>query len=94
MDEMSIEQARLKLGEVIDRARLAGQFTVITRQGKAAAVVVSVDWYDGALKVVERHPATCQACHKDVPLGARVCAECAAIGEASRQEIIRRQQQQ
>jgi prevent-host-death family protein len=45
MDEASIEQARLKLGEIVDRARLADQFTVITRQGKPAAVVVSVDWY-------------------------------------------------
>lgn len=44
--EASIEQARLKLGEIVDRARLADQFTVITRQGKPAAVVVNVDWYE------------------------------------------------
>jgi prevent-host-death family protein len=46
MDEMSIEQARLKLGEVVDRARIADKFTTITRQGKPAAVVMSVDWLE------------------------------------------------
>ena len=46
MDEMSIERARLKLGEVVDRARIADQFTTITRQGKPAGVVVSVDWLE------------------------------------------------
>jgi len=48
MDEESIERARLKLGEVVDRARFADQFTVITRQGKPAAVVVSVEWFEAA----------------------------------------------
>ena len=48
MDEVSIEQARRALGEVVDRARLAGQFTTITRQGKPAAVIVSVDWLEQA----------------------------------------------
>jgi prevent-host-death family protein len=48
MDEMSIEQARLKLGDVVDLARIAGQPTLITRQGKPAAMVVSVDWYEQA----------------------------------------------
>ena len=46
--EASIEQARLKLGEIVDRARLADQFTTITRQGHPAAVVVNVDWYQDA----------------------------------------------
>jgi prevent-host-death family protein len=46
VDEMSIERARLKLGDVVDLARIAGQPTLITRQGKPAAVVVSVDWYE------------------------------------------------
>jgi prevent-host-death family protein len=46
MNEESIERARLKLGEVVDRARFADQFTVITRQGKPAAVVVSVEWLE------------------------------------------------
>ena len=42
MDEISIEEARRKLGDIIDRARLAGQSTVITRHGKPAAVLVPV----------------------------------------------------
>lgn len=45
MEQVSIEQARLKLGEIVDRARLADQATLITRQGKPAAVVVNVEWY-------------------------------------------------
>lgn len=88
MDEASIEQARLKLGDIVDRARIAGQFTVITRQGKPAAVVVSVEWHDGMRKLLQRYPSLCQACHKDVPLGEIACAECTATGEASRRAII------
>ena len=53
MDEASIEQARLKLGEVVDRARIADQFTTITRQGRPAAVVVSVEWYENAKAALE-----------------------------------------
>jgi len=58
MDEVSIEQARLKLGDVVDRARLAGQFTVITRQGKPAAVVVSVEWHKQAKAALTRGEAS------------------------------------
>ena len=43
MDEFSIEEARPKLGEIVDRARLAGQSAVITRNGKAAAVLLPAD---------------------------------------------------
>ena len=43
MDEISIEEARPKLGDIVDRARLAGQSTVITRHGKAAAVLMSAE---------------------------------------------------
>jgi prevent-host-death family protein len=52
VDEMSIERARLKLGDVVDLARIAGQPTLITRQGKPAAVVVSVDWYEQAKALI------------------------------------------
>ncbi len=45
MRTASVEQARIGLGDVIDRARLAGEPTLITRYGKPAAVVVSEDWY-------------------------------------------------
>jgi prevent-host-death family protein len=46
MDQVSIEGARRTLGDVVDKARLMDEPTVITRQGKPAAVVVSVDWYE------------------------------------------------
>lgn len=45
---MGIEQARNVLGEVVDRARFSDEFTVITRHGKPAAVVVSVEWLEEA----------------------------------------------
>jgi len=41
VDEISIEEARPKLGDIVDRARPAGQSTVITRHGKPAAVLMS-----------------------------------------------------
>lgn len=45
---MGIEEARRALGDIVDRARLLAESTVITRQGKPAAVVVSIDWYQQA----------------------------------------------
>jgi prevent-host-death family protein len=51
IQEIGIEQARHQLGEIVDRARLVGQPTRITRQGKAAAVIVNVNWYEAARKM-------------------------------------------
>jgi prevent-host-death family protein len=48
MRTVSVEQARAGLGDLVDRARLAGEPTLITRYGRAAAVVVSQDWYRAA----------------------------------------------
>lgn len=45
MQSVSIEEARRTLGDLVDRARLAGEPTMITRHGKPGAVVVSTDWY-------------------------------------------------
>lgn len=48
MKPVSIEKARAKLGDIVDRARLTGQATVITRHGKPAATVAPVlhpDYY-------------------------------------------------
>lgn len=42
MEQVSLDQARRTLGEIVDRARLTGQATLITRQGKPAAVVISL----------------------------------------------------
>jgi prevent-host-death family protein len=52
MDEISIEAARPKLGEIVDRARFTGQPTQITRTGKPAAVVVNADWYESAISFI------------------------------------------
>jgi prevent-host-death family protein len=45
MRTTSLEEARAGLGELVDRARLVGEPTLITRYGRPAAVVVSEDWY-------------------------------------------------
>ena len=46
METVGIEKARASLGEIVDRARFTGQPTMITRQGKPAAVVVGAAWYE------------------------------------------------
>lgn len=43
----------MQLGEIIDRARIAGLPTLITRQGKPAAVVVGYDWHTGISALME-----------------------------------------
>jgi prevent-host-death family protein len=53
MQSVSIEEARRTLGELVDRARLAGEATMITRHGKASAVIVSADWYQRASAALE-----------------------------------------
>jgi prevent-host-death family protein len=45
MEQVSLDQARRTLGEIVDRARLTGRATLITRQGKPAALVISIDRY-------------------------------------------------
>jgi prevent-host-death family protein len=51
-----VEEARIGLGDVIDRARLAGEPTLITRYGKPAAVVVSEEWYREAEELLGAAP--------------------------------------
>jgi prevent-host-death family protein len=46
MKSASIEEARRTLGDLVDRARLVGEPTLITRHGRPAAVVVGADWYE------------------------------------------------
>ena len=53
MDEIGIEQARHQLGEIVDRARYTGEATLLTRQGKPAAIVVPVDWYEQAKALIK-----------------------------------------
>ena len=58
MEQVSIEEARRTLGEIVDRARLADQATLITRQGKPAAVVINVEWYGKMLACVNEAAST------------------------------------
>ncbi len=53
MDEIGIELARNQLGEIVDRARFTGEATLLTRKGKPAAVVISVEWYEQAKALIE-----------------------------------------
>jgi len=53
MRTVSVEEARAGLGDVIDRARLAGEPTLITRYGRPAAVVVGEEWYREAEEALE-----------------------------------------
>jgi prevent-host-death family protein len=45
-----IAEARNVLGEVISRARYAGEPTVLVNRGKEAAVIVSFEFYEQAKK--------------------------------------------
>lgn len=45
-----IAEARNVLGEVIARARFAGEPTVLINRGKEAAVIVGYDFYEQALR--------------------------------------------
>ena len=49
MDKISLHHARNTIGDIVNRARYSGTPTLITSQGKPAAVIVSVPWYQDAL---------------------------------------------
>ncbi|MEV5140336.1 type II toxin-antitoxin system prevent-host-death family antitoxin [Streptomyces syringium] len=55
-----IAEARNVLGEVISRARYAGETTVLINRGKEAAVIVPFDFYERACAALgeTRVPAT------------------------------------
>jgi prevent-host-death family protein len=61
MNTVQIEEARKQLGELVDRARLAGEPTMIVRYRKPAAVLVPVGWYQEAAELLSSQadgPAT------------------------------------
>lgn len=58
MEQVSLEEARRTLGEIVDRARLADQATLITRQGKPAAVVVNAEWFEDARALISEQDST------------------------------------
>lgn len=68
MESVSIEEARRTLGDLVDRARLAGEATMITRHGKSAAVLVGVEWFGGAVEAL-RNSSAHASCAADVQRG-------------------------
>jgi prevent-host-death family protein len=56
MRTATIEEARAKLGDAVDLARLAGEPTMITRHGRPAAVVVGAEWFREAQECLTRTP--------------------------------------
>ena len=54
MESVNIEEARRTLGDLVDRARLVGEPTLVMRYNKPAAVVVNADWYHQAAECLER----------------------------------------
>jgi len=91
-EEISANEARRNFGDILGAVEHGEAHVTVTKYGKPVAVVVPAEWHDGVQKVLERHPAICHVCYKDVPVGAYACEECVAIGEAARQAIIRQQQ--
>lgn len=55
MQSANIEEARRTLGDLVDRAHLAGEPTLITRNGRPRAVMVSTSWYEQAEKALAVH---------------------------------------
>lgn len=56
-----IAEARNVLGEVIARARFAGETTVLMNRGKEAAVVVPFDFYERALEALGEQAAPAES---------------------------------
>jgi prevent-host-death family protein len=48
MMTVTLEEARNRLGDLVNAARLSGQPTTITRYGKPEVVVVPAAWYQAA----------------------------------------------
>jgi prevent-host-death family protein len=60
MVTVQIEEARRTLGELVDRARLAGEPTMILRNRRPGAVLVPVSWYEEAAAALSDGPVTAQ----------------------------------
>ncbi|MYX14447.1 type II toxin-antitoxin system prevent-host-death family antitoxin [Streptomyces sp. SID8374] len=83
-----IAEARNVLGEVIARARFAGEPTILVNRGKEAAVIVGYDFYENAkadaavLRELRAHVAELEAGSKpDEKSKARVLGEELAAAE-------------
>jgi len=53
VETVQIEEARKVLGELVDRARLAGEPTLIMRYRKPGAVLVPIGWYEEAMAILD-----------------------------------------
>ncbi|MFF8566310.1 type II toxin-antitoxin system prevent-host-death family antitoxin [Streptomyces albidoflavus] len=51
---MGVSDARANLTEVIAKVRLLGQRAILTRRDKPQAVLVSMDFYERAVKALEQ----------------------------------------
>lgn len=51
-ESVSLRDLSRTPGEVIDRVRLVGRHIEVTRQGKPAAVVVPVQWWEAANRLI------------------------------------------
>lgn len=56
MEAVQIEAARRSLGDLVDRARIAGEPTLIMRYRKPGAVLVPVAWYEAATAALGSAP--------------------------------------
>ncbi|WUH93364.1 type II toxin-antitoxin system Phd/YefM family antitoxin [Streptomyces sp. NBC_00433] len=65
-DSVSVREARAKLAEVIDRA-VAGEATLITRNGRPAAAVIPIDEYEALEEAADELLARQAAEHLDEP---------------------------
>ncbi|CAL9664047.1 hypothetical protein SUDANB1_07120 [Streptomyces sp. enrichment culture] len=85
-----IAEARNVLGEVISRARYAGEPTVLINRGKEAAVIVSHPFYEQALRdravlelLRERAEEAAGSDHPDMRIHAGAVRDWLADAEAS-----------
>lgn len=68
MEELGIEEARAKLGDLVLAAQQRGEVTAITRYDRPAAVLVNPDWYESAISLIGEfrpHLGRFEVVHKD-----------------------------
>jgi prevent-host-death family protein len=69
--QLPTEEARKKLGDLLNAAQFAGQHTEITRHGKPAGLLVPADWYETAtaaiaeVKALRKELAELRRAHAD-----------------------------
>ncbi|MGV9756974.1 type II toxin-antitoxin system Phd/YefM family antitoxin [Streptomyces tricolor] len=91
-----IAEARNVLGEVIARARFAGEPTILVNRGKEAAVIVGYDFYEQALRdralieaLEQRAEEPAADAKPNVQLNARVVREALEGAARTARDIVR-----